>query len=339
MKGLFRMKAVVGICFAFAIAFGLSCGKGDRDPAAKPALRDVSFRFPIPVVEPGFSPLYLGQDKGIFANYGFNVRLEPGSPELNPVRMVAQGSDQFGQVGGPELLLTGRSRGAPLVGIISLHKDPDFVVLLTKKESGLTELEDLQGKRVGMFFGHISTDILRAMFELNNIHVTEVDVGFDYSQFIAGRIDACWAFRTTAGLSLPARGVEVNFISPADYGIPTQGHIVITTERLIREHPEMVQKFVNAYLDALAYQLDHREEAIEATVKRDPTTNREVAEKQLEYYERVTRANQPLGMINMEDMRDTYRRQVALGILPEEMNLEAAFDTSFVEAYHKEKSR
>lgn len=63
--------------------------------------------------------------------------------------------------------------------------------------------------------------MLHNLLHKENIKYTEVDVGFDYDQLISGQIDAQWAFTVTAGLDLPAKGVEINVISPADYGLTT----------------------------------------------------------------------------------------------------------------------
>jgi len=141
------------------------------------ALEEVSLRLPIPAADTAFAPYYLAIDKGIFAKHGLHVTLEPGSPELNPVKMVSQGIDQFGVVGGPELLFSARANGAPLVGIALLHKDSNLVVILTLKGSGITKVSDLQGIKVGFFYGHISTDILHMLFRKEGVDVQEVDVG------------------------------------------------------------------------------------------------------------------------------------------------------------------
>ena len=70
-----------------------------------------------------------------------------------------------------------------------------------------------------------------------------MDVGFDYSPLIAGNIDAEWAFRVTAGVTLPHQGIEINTINPADYGITTHGYTTFATENTLRDNPELVTRF------------------------------------------------------------------------------------------------
>ncbi len=294
------------------------------------SLQRISLRLPIPVADTAFSPYYLAVDKGIFAKYGFDVTLEPGTPELNPVKMVSQGMDDFGVLGGPELLFSGRNKGATITGIALLHKDSNFVVLLTLKEKEINELKDLQNKSVGFFYGHISTDILRMLFKKNNIKVNEVDVGFDYGSLITGSIDAQWAFRSTAGITLPAKGIEVNVISPADYGIRTNGHMIIVNDSLLKNNPGLVQRFTDALVEAINFALSNEDEAIAATIARDPNFSYDIGKKQLSIYNNAILRNKPIGWIHEEDMQIASKQMIEAGLISEYFDANSAFTNRFL---------
>ena len=304
-----------------------SNGQGD--------LMQLSLRLPIPVVDTSFSPYYLAEDKGFFSKYKMTVTLEPGTAELNPIKMLTQGVDDFAVLGGPELLLSARAKGAPLVAIALIHKDSDFVVFITPKDSGLTKVSQLRGKKVGFFYGHISTDILHMLLKKENVEVEELDVGFNYGPLISGELDAQWAFRTTAGISLPAKGFAVNFISPADYGIITQGHVLVTTEKMIRDRPEIVQNFLNAVLDALSYSLDNVQEAVNSSVARDSKFQASVGKKQLAIYNKAIRNNSRIGLITEDIMENTKTQMVEFGLIPANFNVQAAYTTHFLDGYYR----
>ena len=78
--------------------------------------------------------------------------------------MVTVGTDTFGVLGGPDTLLVARSSGAPPQAIAIIHRNSNFACVITKKESGLNQVEQLAGKQVGFYYGHISTDVLRNYF-------------------------------------------------------------------------------------------------------------------------------------------------------------------------------
>jgi len=81
-------------------------------------------------------------------------------------------------------------------------------------------LLDLNGKKSRiLLWTYLNRHFWRALFHKEKVSVEEINVGFDYSQLIFKKqIDAEWAFRQTAGITLPSKGVQVNVIQPADYG-------------------------------------------------------------------------------------------------------------------------
>ena len=298
-------------------------------------IEEISIRLPIPVVDGGFAPYYLAQDKGIFEKYNLKVKLEPGSTELNPVKMVGQGIDQFAIVGGPELLMTARSNNVAIKAIGLLHVNANFVTILTKKDSPYKKLSDLQGQKVGFNYGHISTDVLRSLFLQENIKVEEVDVAFNYNLFLADKLPAQWAFTTTAGLTLREKGYEFNDISPADYGIVTHGHTIITSEKLIKENPDLVKRFISAIIEATNYSIEHVDESVKAMQKRDKDFSTSLAEKQLIINNQTILNNSEVLWIDASLLEDTKNRLVKLKIVPDSFDLNASFDNSFLKEYYK----
>src|SRR5882724_5658001 len=93
-------------------------------------LTHVSIRLPIPIIEAGSTPFFVAQDKGFYKDEGLDVSIEMGSPELNPVKTVSVGTDDFGVLGGPDTLLVARSKGQELKAISILHRNSNFPVLI-----------------------------------------------------------------------------------------------------------------------------------------------------------------------------------------------------------------
>jgi len=172
-----RIATGFAVVFAMALVFVVSC---DNKPAPTVEKTKVSVRFPIPIIESGQTTFYVAQDKGYYAEEGLDVTFGMGSKELNPVKTVATGQDMFAILGGPDTLLVARSKGQPVKAIAVIHRNSNFPCLLTLKSSGITKLDQLQGKKVGFNYGHISTDVIRNLLRKGGIKATEVDVGFDY---------------------------------------------------------------------------------------------------------------------------------------------------------------
>jgi len=296
-------------------------------------MQAVSVRFPIPIIEAGQAVFYVAQDKGYYSQQGLNVHFNMGSQELNPVKTVATGQDTFGVLGGPDTLLVARSRGLKMKAIAVIHRNSNFSCLITLRSSGITRLPQLQGKKIGFFYGHISTDVLHALLHRNGIHYSEVDVGFDYNQLIAKRIDAEWGFTVTAGLDLPAKGVPINIISPADYGIVTQGYTIFANDSTLTAKPELVLRFLRATLKGINYTVQHPEEGRDSLLKRDPLLNSQLSLKRLNAYLAVTSDSKqyPPGYMDRNMFQSTYDRLEQEHVLHSAFPAEDAYTLSFLD--------
>jgi len=298
---------------------------------------NISVRFPIPIIEAGQTTFYVAKDKGYYKNENLDIKFEMGSKELNPVKMVASGQDDFAILGGPDTLLVARSKGLALKAIGIVHRNSNFPCLITTKTSGITTLQQLHEKQIGFFYGHISTDVLRNLLRKNKIRYTEVDVGFDYAQLIAGKIDAEWAFTVTAGLELPAKGIDINIISPADYGIVTHGYTIFTSEKMIKEKPDVVLRFLRASLKGVDYTVKNPSSALESLLKRSPKLNKNLNLKRQLAYNAVTShtSEYPSGYMNKSMFQDTYDRLVEEGVINKDFDIQDAYTLEFLEKYYK----
>lgn len=329
-KGLFISVLIIAVI----AGCNSSSKKNGESEKKEEKLTEITVRLPIPIVDAAFAPYYIAQDKGFFKKHNLKVTLEPGSTELNPIKMVDQGTDEFGVLGGPELVMTGRARGARIKAIGLLHVNSNFVTILTKKNSKYQNLADLEGEKVGFYYGHISTDVLRSLFKKEDINVNEVDVGFNYNLFIADKLPAQWAFRTTAGLTLPEKGIEIHQISPADYGIITQGHTIITNEKILTENQGLVKQFTAALIEATKYTLENKEETIQSVLKRNKEFSKSLASKQLEIYNKTIKNNKEILWIDTPILEDTKDRLIMLDLIPENFDLTNAYDNSILNNYY-----
>ena len=323
-----KMLRACALCCAGLLLAGCAQRPTAGD-ASSPVV--VNVRFPIPIIEAGQSSFYIAQDKGYYAQEHLDVKFQMGSKELNPVKTVATGQDTFGVLGGPDTLLVARSKGQPLKAVAVIHRNSNFSCLLTLKSSGITKVDQLQGKKIGFYYGHISTDVLHNLLRQQKIKYTEVDAGFDYNQLIAGRIDAEWGFTVTAGLDLPAKGVPVNIISPADYGIITDGYTIFATDQTIQSQPDVVARFVRATQHGIRYTMEHPEEANDALLKRDSTLDKALSLRRVLAYNAVTSNSEqfPAGYMDRQMFQRAYDRLAEEKVIEKPFDPGDAFTTQF----------
>ena len=329
---------LTGLALAGLLVVVLLRPSEDGDQAA-PSLTEISVRLPIPIIEAGQTPFYVAQDKGYYADEGLSVQFEMGSPELNPVRMVVAGQDDFGVLGGPDTLLVARSQGQPLTAVAVLHRNSNFPVLISLDERNIMSPEQLEDSRIGFFYGHISTDVLRNFLRRQGVTYEEFDVGFDYNRLLSGLIDAEWGFRVTAGLDLPANGVAIRMMNPADYGINSHGYTLFATDETIQERPEVVLRFLRATLRGVADTVADPEGANEALLRRASTLDPELSLRRLRLYNEVTSSSDafPPGYMDRAMFDDTYNRLVDEDVIETPIDVDSTFTTEFLDELRSER--
>ncbi len=299
----------------------------------------ISVRLPVPVMGAHFAQYFSAVDQGFYDEQKLDVNFNFGTPETNPIKMVTAGIDDIGLIGSPETLLIARSKGIPVKAIATFHRNSDFFVIVTKKSSNIKKVEDLEGKKVGFFYGHSSTDIIRHLLNKYNVNIKEINVGQDYSQFIAGHLDAQFAFRTIAEVTLPEKGVKLNIISPANHGINTHGLTLFATEKTINEKPKLIENFLRATFKGTSFTIENPNEALESILKRNSKLDLGSQRKIWDIFSKPMSNSReyPIGHMDYEMYKETYDRLNEEGLLKKEYNVNDVFTTEFLENIHGKK--
>jgi len=71
-------------------------------------------------------------------------------------------------------------------------------------------------------------------------------------------------------LTAREQGYEVNLIFPEDYGVHLYGYTLFTTDRLIQENPDLVERFLRATLRGWRWAIENPAEAGPLALKYDP---------------------------------------------------------------------
>jgi NitT/TauT family transport system substrate-binding protein len=224
-----------------------------------------------------FAGYYVAKEKGFYKEEQLDVTINPGGPQLVAENLVASGADDFAQGGGMETTLTGREKGLPLVAIAAVFpKAP--VYLVAKKESGITKLEDFAGKKVSMWYTGMQY-IVRAMLKSRGVDpakMTEVPQPVTMAPFLRNEVAVASVTGFNELQTLYAEGLrDLVLFDPADYGIVIPRDTIVTTEKTIKERPEVVQRFLRASLRGWKYAIENQAEAVDITLKQNPALKKD----------------------------------------------------------------
>jgi NitT/TauT family transport system substrate-binding protein len=252
-----RYRAVASI---ITLALSTLCSSAFADEAVTLRLKWLN--------QAQFAGFYVAQQKGFYKSEGLDVNIQPGGPDFPAVQMVTGGSEQFGVTGADQILIA-RSKGVPVVALAVIYRRNPFV-LFSLAKSGIKAPTDYVGKNVGVKIGGNEELIYRAVLaksEIDKTKLTEIPVKFDLTPLLAGTVDVWPGYLINEVLAAKEKGFEVNVVYPSDYGIDLYADTLFTTEKILKEKPELAKKFVAATLKGWATAIAAPEEAAKVTVK------------------------------------------------------------------------
>jgi NitT/TauT family transport system substrate-binding protein len=215
-----------------------------------------------------FAGFYVAKDKGIYKSAGLDVDVQPGGPDFPAIQMVAGGNEQFGVTGADQILIA-RSKGVPIVALAVIYRRNPFV-LFSLAKSGIKMPADYIGKKVGLKIGGNEELIYRAVLAkagIDKSKLTEIPVKFDMTPLLTGDIDVWPGYLINEVLAAKEKGFDVNIVAPSDYGVDIYADTLFTTEKMLKEKPDVVRKFVAATLQGWNSAIAAPEEAAKITVK------------------------------------------------------------------------
>jgi NitT/TauT family transport system substrate-binding protein len=282
-----------------------------------------------------YAGYYVAKAKGWYADQGIDLTINPGGPNIIAENLVAAGADTFGNGGGAASLLVAREKGLPLVGIGMLHQQTPyrFVAL---EGSNIKSLADLKGKTVSTWFTGPQF-MLQAMLKSNGIDQKDVQIeaqGPSMDPLIQHKVDMAIVTVYNEALVLKRRGIVPAVIfNPADMGINLPNESIITSEKVIRESPNLVQGFMNATLRGWKFALEKPDETAAILIQEIPGLKPVELKEQLgEILPLMTygKAKQDgVGQVDPEAMEAAEKFLVESGVLKQPVDVSAAINTSF----------
>lgn len=304
-----------------------------EEEAPSPPAEEVSLGVGfIPNVQ--FTPYYVAQAKGFYAEEGLDVTLEHGF-EHDFVTLTAQGERDFSVASGDQVILA-RAQGLPLVYVMKWY-DRFPVGVMALAESGIDGPEALAGHSVGIpgLFG-ASFAAWKALVYSTGLDETTVDlqeIGFTQAAAISeNQVDAAVVYLANEPIQLSEAGMEVNVIEVSEY-INLVSNGVVTNETVINEQPELVRALVQGSLRGLAYTIENPDEAFEIArtfipemTDEDAPTQKMVLERSIDLW----RSSQP-GLSSAEAWAESAEFMLAAGMIDEAVDVESLYTNEFVE--------
>ena len=224
-----------------------------------------------------YAAFFAGWQKGFWQEQGIDIVLTRGYGSGDTVAKLAAGSADFG-IADLAAILTARARtGTPVKAVGAVYtRAPQALFVLA--ESGIRSLGDLEGRRIGLTPGnshrlYFPAIAARAGIDPDKVVWVSTDASAMAAMLLAGRIDAApfyvihHAAQNRAAL---AAGKQILMLPFEQAGSPTYGAAFATTDRTIRDKPDLVRRFLAGAYRSFRWAGENRKEACDLHVKRNP---------------------------------------------------------------------
>jgi sulfonate transport system substrate-binding protein len=257
-----------------------------------------------------------------FAKDGISIRWVQTLGSNKALEFLSANSLDFGSTAGAAALVS-KINGNPIKSIY-VYSRPEWTALVTSKDSQITKIADLKGKRVAVTRGtdpHIF--LVRA---LQSVGLTEKDITPVLLQHPDGKTALIRGdVQAWAGLDPMMAQAEVQDGAKLFYrntGANTWG-ILNTRQEFLKDHPDLVKRVLKVYEDARKYSLANpdvvKKTFIAATKLPDA-----VVEKQLK--ERTELTHSKIGAAQHESILAAGIALQQAGVIKPDVNVKAVLD-------------
>ena len=288
---------------------------------------------------------FVARDKGYFSEQGINVTaIRKGTGSTDALKLVANGNADFGFADLPTLLV-GRSQRLPVVALVAVNQESPLAMISLKSKHPMTKPADMKGMNLGVHPSGSTYVFLKSFFAKNGLNLADFKqstVAPPYeNMLLLGHVDVVPGYIDAEVPELEAHAGgpgSLSILLGSQYGYDAYGSGLFTSEKMIAEKPDLVQRFVNAYMKAFRFTIDNPQQAVDIVVKANPEYKgkEQTLMAQLEadikstFFSPYTKQH-GIGAISEKQWNATAQVLKDQNVLPADFKPAGGFNSTFVE--------
>jgi NitT/TauT family transport system substrate-binding protein len=218
-----------------------------------------------------FTPIDVGIEAGIFAKHGLELTVTGFAGDARLQQGLVSDSVDFGLGSGPGMGFL--AKGVPAKAVAAMAGAPMNMAMVVSYDSPIRTLDDIRGKKIGITTVGSLTDWLLKRVAADKkwapTDVTAVTVGGLDSTKAAlktGQIDGVViALELGYALEAAREWRVVSLLAPFAPDFHT--HVIYARDELIAKKPEVVERFLRAWFETIAFMRANRQRTVEITAK------------------------------------------------------------------------
>ncbi len=275
-----RRHWAAGLVVLAAVALGVWAAYGTKAHAAR-KLDKVTLQLKW-VTQSQFAGYYAAQQLGYYKQFGLDVSIKIGGPQVTPEQVVASGQAQIGIDWLPSLLAF-RDQGTDLVNIAQMFGRSGMTEIAFK-DSGINSIKKMRGKTVGVWCCGNQWELYAALtkngIDPNNKGDVKIfNQPFDMKAFLNKQIDAAAAMTYNELAQVlesknPKTGklytlADLNVMKMQDQGTGMLEDGLFTTSKWLKAtgNRDVAERFIAASDRGWIYCRDHYQQCTDIVVK------------------------------------------------------------------------
>lgn len=335
-----KIKKMLSLALVGVLSISLLSGcTGDKEEASEKApekLQKVTLMLDY-TPNTNHTGIYVAKEKGYYKKQGLDVEIVQPS-DGDSATLVASGKADFGVSYQEDVTyaLTREKDPLPITAIAAIiqHNTSGFA---SPESKNIKTPKDFEGKTYGGWGSPSEEAIIKLAMEKNGADFNKlkiVDIGQD--DFFAAtkkNIDLAWIFEGWDGVKAkeinePINYIPVKDIDPAlDYYTP----IIITSDKLIKDDPELVKKFMKATAEGYNFAIEHPKESAEILMKEVPELDKNLVIPSQEFLSTQYKADAPRWGEMKASVWENYAKFMKdNGLIKKDLNIKEAFTNEFL---------
>lgn len=280
---------------------------------------------------------YQAVAEGIYERHGLDVTIRQGGPQVNHSQLLAASRIDFNMGGNLFGQFNFTQNSVPMVTVAAIfQKEPQ--VLLAHPDAGVDGFEDLAGKPLFLANdGRLTYWLwLKEAYGLKDEQVRPYT--FNPAPFLADKTSAQQGYVTSEPYAVEQVGkIKPVVLLMADAGYDTYSTTIETSWKLVRENPDLVQRFVDATAEGWYAYLYGDPAKANALIKAD---NPEMTDDQIAFSIKAMKdygivdsgdaLTKGIGAMSKERWDSFFQKSVGWGVYPASLPLDQAYTLQFV---------
>ena len=236
------------------------------------------------VTQGQFAGYYAALEQGYYEDEGLDVTIKPGGPDIVPEQVVLGGQAEFG-INWLDNTLATRDQGGKIVNIAQVFARSGMTEI-TWADTGLEEITDLEGKKVGVWLGGNEHKLFAALNKNGLDPQSDVSIvaqPFDMNLFLNREVDAAAAMTYNELAQVletenPDTGElytleDLNVMLMSDLGTGALEDGIFVTEEWIADeaNQDVATRFLKASFKGCVYCRDNPDDCTQYVLDAGPT--------------------------------------------------------------------